>query len=308
MITPAANTVVQERDVLMLVGLPEDIEKFVAVVGRVSTDTFIVSDESVETRDVTVTRKTPTHKSIAQLNFEAKMGVKITRVFRSGIEFIATPGFVIHMGDTVRMVGPKKQLQEAIKALGNSRKRLDTPELATIFFGIILGIVLGSIPFTVPGIPLPVKMGIAAGPLLVAIFISRYGGISYLHSYMNQSAAWFMRDLGISLFFAAVGINAGKTLYASFVENNGLMWVLYGILITSIPVIIMILVARLVFKINFLQIAGMVGGTYTSPPTLSFCNGYYEGDIPAQAYATVFPLSTIARIFAAQLFILLFMR
>jgi len=182
------------------------------------------------------------------------------------------------------------------------------PELATIFVGIILGLILGSIPLAIPGLPVPVKLGIAAGPLLVAIFISRYGGVAHLHSYMNQSAAWFMRDFGIALFFAAVGINAGKTLYESFVANNGWMWLVYGMAITSIPVIFIALVGRLVFKINFLQIAGMIGGTYTSPPTLAFCNGYFKGDVPAQAYATVYPLVTIARILAAQLFILLFLQ
>ncbi len=307
-VTPSANTILQERDVLMAVGLPDDLSRFVHIVGRESSDALITSDDSVETRDVTVTRNAAAQNSIAQLNFEAKMGVKITRIFRGGAEFIANPGFVIHMGDTVRMVGPKIQLREAIAILGNTKSRLAHPELATIFFGIILGIILGSIPFKVPGIPLPVKMGIAAGPLLVAIFISRYGGIARLHSYMNQSAAWFMRDLGIALFFAAVGIQSGKTLYSNFVEYNGLMWVLYGIMITSIPVILMFLIARLVFRVNFLQIAGLVAGTYTSPPTLSFCNTYFKGDVPAQAYATVYPVSTIARILAAQLFILLFMK
>jgi putative transport protein len=212
------------------------------------------------------------------------------------------------MGDTVRVVGPKTQLKEAEKVLGNSPRRLSEPELATIFLGIILGIVLGSIPLVIPGLPVPVKLGIAAGPLIVAIFISRYGGLARLHSYMNQSAAWFMRDFGICLFFAAVGIYAGKTLYHNFIANSGWWWLLYGVIITLVPAIFLMITARLVFKINFLQIAGMMGGTYTSPPTLAFCNSYFKGDVPAQAYATVFPLVTIARILAAQLFILLFVR
>jgi putative transport protein len=224
------------------------------------------------------------------------------------MELIANPDFVVHMGDTLRLVGPKTQLKEVEGILGNSSKRLAEPELATIFIGIILGVILGSIPLVIPGVPVPVKLGIAAGPLLVAIFISRYGGLSRLHSYMNQSAAWFMRDFGIALFFAAVGIQAGKTLYQNFIENNGWWWLLYGIAITSIPVIFIALVGRLVFKINFLQIAGIIGGTYTSPPTLAFCNGYFEGDVPAQAYATVYPLVTLGRILAAQLFVLMFMR
>ncbi|HSC54222.1 MAG TPA: putative transporter [Phnomibacter sp.] len=306
--TPSASTILKERDVLMLVGLPKDLETAVDLLGRPSTDSFVTRDEEIETRDITVTRHSNSQKTLAQLNFDAKYGVKATRIFRAGLELIATPGFVIHIGDTVRMVGPKSQLKEVAAQLGNSPKRLAEPELATIFVGIILGVVLGSIPIAIPGLPVPVKLGIAAGPLLIAIFISRYGGVGHLHSYMNQSAAWFMRDFGICLFFAAVGISAGKTLYPSFVANNGWMWLLYGMAITMIPVILMILLARLVFKINFLQIAGMVGGTYTSPPTLAFCNSYFKGDVPAQAYATVYPMVTITRILIAQLFILLFVK
>lgn len=307
-LTPSAGTILKERDVLMMVGLPADLEKAITQLGRISTDTFITSDEEVETRDITVTKSKVSQKSLGQLNFDAQYGVKATRIFRAGLELVATPDFVVHMGDTIRMVGPKTQLKEAAAILGNSPKRLAEPELATIFLGIILGLVLGSIPVLIPGLPVPLKLGIAAGPLLVAIFISRYGGLARLHSYMNQSAAWFMRDFGICLFFAAVGINAGKTLYESFMANNGWMWLLYGLGITSIPVVFIALISRYVFKINFLQIAGIIGGTYTSPPTLAFCNGYFKGDIPAQAYATVYPLVTIARILAAQLFILLFVR
>ncbi|MCC6760219.1 MAG: putative transporter [Chitinophagaceae bacterium] len=306
--TPTADTVLKERDVLMLVGLPDDVDVVVTMLGRVSTDNFITSDEEIESRDITVTKNNATQKSLAQLNMESAYGVKVTRIFRGGMELIATRDFVVHMGDTLRVVGPVSELKSAEQFLGNSRHRLAEPELATIFVGIILGLILGSIPLAIPGLPVPVKLGIAAGPLLVAIFISRYGGVAHLHSYMNQSAAWFMRDFGIALFFAAVGINAGKTLYESFMANNGWWWLLYGMAITSIPVIFIALVGRLVFKINFLQIAGMIGGTYTSPPTLAFCNGYFKGDVPAQAYATVYPLVTIARILAAQLFILLFLQ
>ncbi len=305
-ITPHSDTVLQERDVLMLVGLPEKLTQAVTVLGRESTDTFVLSDEEVETRDVTVTNSKSTQKSLAQLNFEGAYNTKVTRIFRAGIELIAKPEFVLHFGDTVRMVGPKTSLQEAIKELGNSIKKLQEPELATVFIGIMLGLLLGSIPIMIPGLPVPVKLGIAAGPLLVAIFISRYGGLASLHSYMNQSAILFMRDFGICLFFAAVGINAGKTLVSSFVENNGWMWMFYGICITAIPVLMLGFVAKMVFKMNFLQIAGIMGGTYTSPPTLTFCNSFFKSDIPAQAYATVYPLAITLRILAAQLFVLKF--
>lgn len=305
-ITPTGDRVLNERDVLMLVGLPGQLTSAVALLGRASTDTFVLSDEEVETRDVTVTNSRSTQKTLAQLNLEAAYNTKVTRVFRAGEEMIAVPGLVLHFGDSVRMVGPKTSLKEAVKTLGNSRKRLQEPELATIFIGIMLGLALGSIPVAIPGLPVPVKLGIAAGPLIVAIFISRYGGLATLHSYMNQSAILFMRDFGICLFFAAVGISAGKTLVSGFVANNGWMWMLYGILITAIPALLLGLLARLVFRINYLQLAGIMGGTYTSPPTLTFCNSFFKSDIPAQAYATVYPLSIILRILAAQLFVLRF--
>jgi putative transport protein len=305
-ITPTDDTVIQERDVLMLVGLPEHLELAITLFGRESTDTFVLSDEEVETRDVTVTNSKSTQKTLAQLNLEAQYNTKVTRIFRAGVEMIASPALVLHFGDTVRMVGPKNMLQEAIKTLGNSKKRLVEPELATVFIGIILGLALGSIPFAIPGLPVPVKLGIAAGPLIVAIFISRYGGLATLHSFMNQSAILFMRDFGICLFFAAVGVNAGKTLVNSFTENNGWMWMLYGVMITGIPVLLLGLVARMFFKVNYLQLAGIMGGSYTSPPTLTFCNSFFKSDIPAQAYATVYPLAIILRILAAQLFVLTF--
>jgi putative transport protein len=305
-ITPVNETVLHERDVLMLVGLPDQLSHAVFLLGRESSDTFVLSDEEIETIDVIVTNVKSTQKSLAQLNFEGAFNTKVTRIFRAGIEMIAEPGLLLHFGDTVRMVGPKNSLKDAVKTLGNNKKRLLEPELATVFIGIVLGLILGSIPIAIPGLPVPVKLGIAAGPLIVAIIISRYGGLATLHSFMNQSAIMFMRDFGICLFFAAVGINAGKTLVQSFVENNGWMWMLYGVMITAIPVLLLGLVSRIVFKINYLQIAGIMGGTYTSPPTLTFCNSYFKSDIPAQAYATVYPLSIILRILAAQLFVLAF--
>jgi putative transport protein len=305
-ITPAPDTQLQERNVMMIVGLPDDLAKAITLLGRESTDSFILSEEDVSTRDVIVTNTAATHKSLAQLNFEADYDTRITRIFRAGAEYMATDDFVLHFGDTVRIVGPNSTLNNVEKRLGNSPKKLQEPELATIFIGIMLGLVLGSIPIAFPFLPVPLKLGIAAGPLIVAIFISRYGGIASLHSYMNQSAILFMRDFGICLFFAAVGINAGKTLVASFVSNNGWMWLLYGVCITAIPALLQAVAARLFFKINYLQIAGIVGGTYTSPPTLTFCNSFFKSDIPAQAYATVYPLSIILRILAAQLFVLSF--
>ena len=190
--------------------------------------------------------------------------------------------------------------------VGNSEKRLQEPQLLSIFLGIILGVFVGSIPFFLPGLSVPVKLGMAAGPLLVAILISRFGGISSLHSYLQQSALLFMKDFGISLFFASIGIHAGETFYHTFITYNGWVWVLYGLIITITPILVMLIIARYVFKLNFMPLLGLIAGSYTDPAALDFSTNYYKSDLPLQAYATVYPLVTITRIVIAQILVLYF--
>jgi putative transport protein len=304
--SPQGNTLLKERDVLMLVGLPEDVEKAVSILGQVSTDRFIESDANTKARTILVTSNRAVQKSIEQLELEDYFGVHITRVYRSGLELLATPSLVLHYGDRIRVVGSDDSLNKVVKLVGNSEKRLMEPQLLSIFLGIVLGVIVGSIPILLPGLSAPVKLGMAAGPLLVALLISRFGGISTIHSFLNQSAILFMKDFGICLFFAAVGIHAGETFYQTFIKFNGLQWMLYGLCITILPLLTMVLIARWIFKINYMPLLGLMAGTYTDPAALAFSSSYFNNDLPTQAYATVYPLVTILRILVAQLLVLYF--
>lgn len=304
--TAAENNVLLERDVLMLVGLPDDVKKAVNLLGYVSSDRFIESQEKTATKSFFVTSDGAVQQSIEQLHFEEQFGARITRVYRAGLELLASPSLVLHYGDKIRVVADQHSMEKIAGLVGNSEKRLQEPQLLSIFLGIVFGVAIGSVPILLPGLVAPVKLGMAAGPLLVALVISRFGGIATIHSYLNQSAMLFMKDFGICLFFAAVGLHAGETFYQTFLAYNGWMWVLYGGCITIIPLLLMVMVARLFFRMNYLPLLGLIAGTYTDPAALAFSTSYFKSDLPTQAYATVYPLATIMRILIAQLLVLYF--
>jgi putative transport protein len=304
--SPSLDTKINKRDVIMVVGVPKNVEQFIKQVGKVSTDLFIESEHDVITKNIFVTEKAATHKTLAELDLYNKFNLKVTRVFRSGMELLAQPTLTLNYGDKLRLVGNKDAILEVEKFIGNSEKRLLEPDFLSLFGGLIIGIIVGSIPIFIPSLPVPLKLGFAAGPLLTALVISRYGGIGIIHSYINNGAVHFMKDLGICLFFAAVGIHAGEAFYDNFIKFNGWLWIYYGCFITFIPLILLVLIGRLVFKLNFFQLVGIMSGSYTDPAALAFSTKYLDSDIPIQSYATVYPMVTIFRIFIAQLLILLF--
>lgn len=304
--SPSLDTTIRERDVLMVVGAMEDVDHFIRQVGRESTDQFIESEHDVVTRNIFVTNRSAIHKNLAELDLFNRYNLKVTRVFRSGMELLASPSLELFYGDKLRLVGNQKAVDEAVKIIGNSEKRLLEPDFLSLFGGLLIGIIIGSIPLMIPSLPVPLKLGFAAGPLLAALLISRYGGIGVIHSYLNNGAIYFMKDLGICLFFAAVGVHAGEDFYSNFVQYNGWMWIFYACLIAIIPLAFMVVVGKFIMKTNFLQLAGLMSGAYTDPAALAFSNSYFDSDIPSQSYATVYPLVTICRIFMAQLLILLF--
>ena len=303
--SPSLDSVLKEKDVLMVVAKQKNINKFIDIVGKVSTDLFIESENDVTAKILSVTKKTATHKTLAQLDLYNRFGLKVTRVVRSGLEILAQPTLELYYGDTLMVVGSKEAIEEAEKIIGNSKKILLEPDFLSLFGGLIFGVIIGSIPIMIPSLPVPLKLGLAAGPLLAALFISRYGGVGVIHSYINNGAIHFMKDFGICLFFAAVGIKAGHGFYDNFVANDGWMWIYYGCYITFIPLTILVLVSRFVFKLNFYQMVGIMSGSYTDPAALAFSTKYLDSDIPNQSYATVYPLVTISRILVAQLLILL---
>lgn len=304
--SPSLDAVISKKDVLMVVAKQKDVDQFIAIIGKISTDLLIESEDDVTAKILSVTLKTATHKTLAQLDLYNQYDVKVTRVIRSGLEILAQPTLELFNGDTLMIVGSRQNIKEVEKIIGNSKKILLEPDFLSLFGGLIFGVIIGSIPIMIPSLPVPLKLGLAAGPLLAALFISRYGGVGVIHSYINNGAIHFMKDLGICLFFAAVGIKAGHGFYDNFIENNGWMWIYYGCYITFIPLTLLVLISRFVFKLNFYQMVGIMSGSYTDPAALAFSTKYLDSDIPNQSYATVYPLVTISRIIVAQLLILLF--
>lgn len=304
--SPTLDMRLKERDVLMVVGLENDVDDFIAMLGRPSSDLFIESDSDIHNKNIFVTKPSVIHKKLSELDLYNTYDLKVTRVFRAGREILPRPSLELFYGDKLRVIGSKEAIEEVEKIIGNSEKKLLEPDFLSLFGGLLLGVILGSIPIAIPSLPVPIKLGFAAGPLIVALLISRYGGISFIHSYINNGAIYFMKDLGICLFFAAVGIHAGDGFYDNFVKYNGWSWLLFGSAITFIPLITMVIVGRFFMKINFLQLAGIMSGSYTDPAALSFSTNYLDSDVPIQSYAQVYPLVTIFRIFVASLLILIF--
>ncbi len=235
-----------------------------------------------------------------------KYNINITRVYRSGIELIASPDLRLQMGDKLTVVGDEGSIEKVISQLGNSIKRLDEPNLIPLFIGILLGVLLGSIPFRIPGIANPIKLGLAGGPLIVAILLSKYGYRFQLVSYTTPSANLMLREIGIVLFLASVGIVSGEKFIPSLLSGDGYKWMGYGAIITAIPILLIGFYSRFVLKRNYLEICGLLSGSMTDPPALAYANTISQSEAPAIAYTTVYPLVMFMRIFIAQLLILLF--
>ncbi|MCG2792173.1 MAG: putative transporter [Weeksellaceae bacterium] len=303
--SPTLDVLLREKDVLMIVGTEKDVDHFIQETGRISTDLFIESESDLCTKNLFVTKPSAIHKKLVELDLYNTYDIKVTRVFRAGKEIVPRPTLELFYGDKLRIIGSEEGIAEVEKIIGNQEKKLEEPDFLSLFGGLLLGIIVGSIPIVIPSLPIPIKLGFAAGPLIVALLISRYGGISFIHSYINNGAVYFMKDLGICLFFAAVGIHAGENFYGNFIKFNGWIFLLYGSAIAFIPLIIAVIVGHFFMKINYLQLAGILSGSYTDPAALSFSTNYLDSDIPIQTYAQVYPLVTIFRIFVASLLILI---
>ena len=245
-------------------------------------------------------------KALGALKLRTRYGINITRVYRSGIELIASPQLKLQMGDRLTVVGDLDSITKAATELGNSIKRLNEPNIIPIFTGILLGVLLGSIPVLIPGIPNPVKLGLAGGPLIVAILLSKYGYRFSLVSYTTPSANLMLREIGIVLFLASVGIRSGEKFIPSLLSGDGLIWMGCGAVITLLPILLVGILSRYLTKRNFFEICGLLSGSMTDPPALAYANSIAQSEAPAVAYATVYPLVMFLRIFAAQLMILLF--
>jgi putative transport protein len=254
-----------------------------------------------------VTRKEVTHKRLGDIPEIQQNEFTLTRIRRAGIEMVPHGDTFLQLGDTVNVVGTEEGVKEIAKALGNSLKRLEVPDLAPIFMGIVLGVILGSIPFYFPNVPVAVKIGMAGGPLIVALTLSRFGNVFYLNNYTTNSANLMIRELGISLFLASVGLSSGKNLSIAFADGSGWQWIGMGVIITVVPLLIVGVIAYKFFKKTYFEICGLLAGASTDPPALAFATKLAGSDIPSVTYATVYPITMILRIVAAQLLILLLM-
>ena len=303
---PNRNTVFHLGDQMYIVCSEADYEAIVAFIGPVVEVDWAKQDQPLVSKRILVTNPSINGKSFGQMHFSSVYGVNVTRVTRHGMDLFASPSLPLQVGDRIMVVGPEDAVDRVANKMGNSIKRLDAPNIATIFVGIIMGIIFGSLPIAIPGMPVPLKLGIAGGPLIIAILIGRYGYKIKLVTYTTTSANMMLREIGLVLFLASVGIKAGADFYDTVVEGDGLLYVLTGFLITIIPILIVGPVARMKFKFNYFTIAGMVSGTYTDPPALAYSNSICSKEAPAVGYSTVYPLSMFLRILTAQLIVLFF--
>ncbi len=304
--SPTAETVVQEGDVLRIVAAPEDRLPVTAFFGGEKQGVDLATEKSpLATRTILITREKFNGMTLKALALNQMDGVNITRVFRAGMTLFPYSNLHLQVGDQVYCVGPEPALQRLETLLGNKMKKLYHPNIFTIFVGLAFGIVLGSIPIAVPGMPAPLKLGLAGGPLIVAILLGRFGNFARLVTYTTQSASLMMREIGISLFLASVGLAAGESFVAAITQGNGLLYVLLGLFVTLIPLIVVGIVARKVYRINYHSIVGLMAGATTDPPALAYAATLLEKNSSSVAYSTVYPLAMFLRILTGQLLLVL---
>lgn len=301
---PNRDTLFHVGDQMLIVCAEADHEAIMAFIGDMLDIDFEQQDQPLVSKRILVTNPQINGKSMASMHFSSVYGVNVTRVTRHGIDLFASSSLPLQVGDRIMVVGPEDAVDRVATKMGNSLKRLNAPNIATIFVGVFLGIIFGSLPF-IPGMPL-MKLGIAGGPLIVAILIGRYGYKIKLVTYTTTSANMMLREIGLVLFLASVGIKAGAGFFETVMEGDGLLYVLTGFLITVIPILIIGPIARWKFKFNYFTIAGMLSGTYTDPPALAYSNSICSREAPALGYSTVYPLSMFLRILTAQLIVLFF--
>ncbi|HVT81923.1 MAG TPA: putative transporter [Phycisphaerae bacterium] len=307
---PTPESRVWIGDVLLAVGPPDEVQDLQLIVGKPSTIDLRALHSNITTRQILVTHRDALGKTVDELNLSRKFGVAATRISRAGLEFTATGSLRLQFGDRIRAVGESAALDAAAKILGDSSRELNTPRVLPIFVGIMFGVALGSIPFLPPSIshlPAAIKLGLASGPMIVAIILARIGRVGPLIWYMPQSASGLLRELGIVMFLIAVGLNGGEGFFSKLATHEGLYWLLYGAVITLVPLLLVGAFARLVLKTNYLHICGLLCGSLNSP-SLAFTHTMTTSEAPAVAFATVYPLTMVARVLMAQLLILAFGR
>ena len=307
-ITATDDTVVHVGDHLLLVGTAANVASFQLIVGSVSEVNLMKSPGAVSFRRVVVTNKALLGKTLEELGFDHLHGVTITRIVRAGVEMTAVPDVRLQFGDFLHVVGDPKGLDAATATLGNSLQALNTTQFIPVFIGLALGVLAGMIPIAVPGLASPLKLGLAGGPLVVAILLSRIGKVGPLVWHMPANTNVAFRELGIALFLSCVGLSAGPKFFVTVMSRDGMVWALSAVVVVMVPLLVAGIIGRRWLKMNYLVLCGLLTGSMTDPPALAFANSLAKSDAPSIAYATVYPLTMLLRILVAQIMVLLFFR
>ncbi len=314
-IRPANDSVVQTAhrntrlglgDAVLAIGTEPLLDKFQARFGRLSDENLLAAPGNITYRKVIVTHKRALGRTSEELSLDHRFGVELTRITRGDSEMTAVPGLRLHFGDVVQLVGTEDQLKEAAAFLGNSLKKLNETQFIPLFTGLFLGVVVGSIPLALPGLTVPLRIGLAGGPLVVALCVGRIGHIGGFVWHMPQNANHAFREFGVALFFAGLGLAAGDQFFAAVFSPRGLLWAGVSLAITVVPLLTVSIVARSIFKLNYVTLGGLLSGAMTNPPALTFVSSLCRSESPTLAYATVYPLATLLRILVAQVLALWF--
>jgi putative transport protein len=301
-------TVIHRDDRLAVVGMRAGLDQFERVIGQHSEEDLVLADSALTFRRVVITDRDVLGKTVGELNLGDRFGVAVTRVTRADLEMSAVPGLRLQFGDQAQIVGTPDQLDKAATTVGNSLKELNETHFIPFFVGITLGVALGTLPIAFPGLPQPIKLGLAGGPLIVALILGRVGRIGRQVWHMPVNTNLAFREFGIALFFAAVGLGAGAKFFATVFSATGLQWLLAGACVTVLPLMLIGLFARAVLKMNFMDLSGLLAGSMTDPPALAFASNIAGSDAPTVAYATVYPLTTLLRILSAQVLAIVLFR
>ena len=301
---PNSDTVIEEGDLLLIVMSQQDQEIFDSIIGPHEEMDWKADPDPVVSRRIVVTKSEFNGRKLGSMRLRMGYKLNVTRVNRAGVDLLANPNLALQVGDRITVVGNINDINRLADKLGNSMRRLNEPHMFTMFIGIFMGIIVGSIPIMIPGMSVPMKLGLAGGPLIVAILLGRYGYKMKLVTYTSSSANLLLRELGICLFLASVGIAAGGNFAETVFNAQGARWVLYGFLITLLPLIVVTTLARGKFKLNYCTLMGLVAGSTTDPPALAYANKTAGNDAPAVAYSTVYPLTMFLRVITAQILIL----
>lgn len=311
---PNSETILTKDDKILVITSPKDMKALTALFGIVVEDDWNNEDidwNSIDSQLVShrilITQTEINGKKLSQLKLRNRYGVNITRIYRSGINLLATPDLTLQLGDRVTVVGLRESIKDIENLMGNRVKRLNEPNLVAIFIGIVLGLILGSIPFSIPGISLPVKLGIAGGPIVVGILMGAFGPRFHIITYTTKSANLMLRGVGISLYLTCLGLDAGSQFFETVFALQGLVWLAIGFVLTVAPVIMVGLYAMRVKKLDYATVSGMLCGSMANPMALNYANAMVEGDQPSVSYATVYPLCMFARVIIAQLILLIFL-